>query len=164
MKETTSRKETANEELKGSSGNGLLIDDLVLANENLRKVEMENELLLSLNNDIASIRDKDDLLHVIHNRLKNLFSVSDLFICIVDENKETIYPFLRVVAPHRASLPDYERIINSCFPINNGIFDKVLQSKEPVVFEIQHPGNSQNPSEYMKFLWDCGLAEAVSAS
>src|SRR5437773_2769275 len=76
------------EKRSGDSGDEPAIESLKLEIENLQQREKEDEILLSCNNDIASIRDKKDLLQVIHNKLKRLFNVTDLFICKIDEKRE----------------------------------------------------------------------------
>src|SRR5262249_4787198 len=151
------------EKRPGFSGDDQAVESLILENETLRRREKEYEVLLSCNNDIASIRDKNDLLHVIHNKLKNLFSVSDVFICIIDETKKNLLPFLRIAGEKRSSYQNFAKLIQSQFPLTDGAFDKILSSKEPVIFDLERADIFAKYPEYWKFLWDGGLREGISA-
>jgi formate hydrogenlyase transcriptional activator len=121
-----------------------------------------NELLLSLNNDIASIRDKKDILNIIHPKLKQLFNTEDIFICRLDAANETLNPFLRVAAKHRYKHPQYEKIINYNFPIHDGFIDKILAAGKPLIFDIEDVNKWQKPPRFTKILKAAGIAESLS--
>src|ERR1700734_171319 len=44
----------------------------------------EKDILLSLANDITAVRDKKDILRLIHPKIKQLFDTDDIFICFLD--------------------------------------------------------------------------------
>ncbi|HEX6169671.1 MAG TPA: hypothetical protein VFZ33_08260, partial [Chitinophagaceae bacterium] len=102
----------------------------------LREQLAEKEILLSLNKDIASIREKKELLKIIHPKLKGLFNTEDIFICLFDKVNETLDPFLRVGAKKRLDYPGYEELMKSKFPAYDGFIDRILQSEKPVIFDI----------------------------
>ena len=137
------------------------IESLKLEIENSRLKEKEYEILLSCNNDIASIRDKNDLLQVIHNKLKRLFNIRDVFICKIDEKRENIVPFLRVAGEQLSSHKNFERLIQSQFSLIEGSFNRILSSKEPVIFDLERAYIFTKYPEYWQFLKDGGLREGV---
>ena len=131
------------------------IEDAELADLN------EKDILLSLNNDIANVRDKKDILKLIHPKIKLLFNTDDIFICALDTLNNTLDPILRVGGANRIKHPDYYRIVNSSFPIHDGFINKILNTNEPLIFNIiKFP----KPTEYMKLSKATGLVETLSIS
>ena len=119
------------------------------------------EILLSLSKDIAAVRNKKDILTLIHPKLKLLFGTDDIFICFLDEKNELLDPVLRVGGENRTKHPDYYRIVNSSFPIHDGFIDKILNAKLPVTVDITR---FPNPPAYMELSIATGLVETLSFS
>jgi formate hydrogenlyase transcriptional activator len=130
----------------------------------LQQTITEKDILLSLNNDIAAVRDKKDILQLIHPKLKQLFNTDDIFICCYDAAQQTLNPVVRVGGKNRNKHRDYERIINTNFPVNDGFIDTILNSKEPLVFDIDEVLRMPTPPGYMKISKTTGLAETLSQS
>jgi formate hydrogenlyase transcriptional activator len=131
---------------------------------NLQNTITEKDILLSLKKDIASVRDKKDILTLIHPKLKQLFNTDDIFICCLDTINETLNPVLRVSGVKRTRHKDYERIVNINFPVHDKFIDKVLNSKHPIVFDIEEQNKFANPPGYMKLSKATGLAEILSVA
>lgn len=136
-------------------------DELIDA---LKKELSEKETLLSLNNDIASIRDKKEILKKIHPKLKKLFNTEDIFICVLDKKNDTLNPFLRVAGKNRIDYPGYENWMNSNFPIHDGFIDTILNAKKPIVFDIEEICNWSMAPGYIKISRAAGIAESLSKS
>ncbi len=127
----------------------------------LKTTITEKDILLSLNKDIANVRDKKDILTLIHPKIKLLFNTDDIFICFLDPLNKTLDPILRVGGANRIKHPDYYTIVNSSFPIQDGFINEILKTAEPLVFDItQFP----KPTEYMKLSKATGLVETLSIS
>jgi formate hydrogenlyase transcriptional activator len=121
----------------------------------------EKDILLSLANDITSVRDKKDILRLIHPKIKQLFDTDDIFICFLDASGETLDPLLRVGNAKRTSHKDYDRIVNTGFPIHDGFIDTILGSKDPIVVDIT---DFPNPPGYLELATITGLKETLSIS
>src|ERR1700722_11962038 len=121
----------------------------------------EKDILLSLANDITAVRDKKDILRLIHPKIKQLFDTDDIFICFLDTSGETLDPLLRVGRAKRTSHKDYDRIVNTGFPIHDGFIDTILGSKDPIVVDIT---DFPNPPAYMELATITGLKETLSIS
>ena len=141
---------------RSEAGNNMMID--------LQKELLDKEILLSLNNDIASIKDKKDILKVIHPKLSQLFNTEDIFICVVDKSTDTLDPFLRVCSAERIKYPEYESSMNSKFPIHDGFIDKILNSVKPIVFDIIEVCDWPTPPQFMKISKAAGIVESLSKS
>ena len=124
----------------------------------------EKEILLSLNNDITVVRDKKDILTLLHPKIKRLFDTDDIFICFLDPLNETLDPILRVGGPTRIIHPDYDRTVNSNFPIHDGFIDNILNSEEPVIVDLENFSKSKRPPNYMQLSLDAGLEQSLSIS
>jgi formate hydrogenlyase transcriptional activator len=121
----------------------------------------EKDILLSLANDITAVRDKNDILRLIHPKIKLLFDTDDIFICFFDAPGETLDPVLRVGGTNRTRHKDYHRIVNSSFPIHDGFIDVILASKDPVVVDLT---DFPNPPAYLELAKETGLTETLSIS
>lgn len=130
----------------------------------LQKNITEKDILLSLNTDIANVRDKKDILKLIHPKLKLLFDTDDIFICCLDPVNRTLAPILRVGGAKRTEHPGYEAIVNSSFPVWDRFIGLVLKSKEPLVFDIEALSKLSNATESVRLYKATGLAEALSVS
>lgn len=134
------------------------------ASDNLSFTEAEQEILLSLTKDIAAVRDKKDILTIINPKLKKLFGVDDIFVCRLHPNENTLNPVLRVGARVRYQHPDFERTISQNLPIHDGFIDTILNTHQPLVFDIGEVNNWPHPPAYMKILSAAGIAESLSIS
>ena len=126
------------------------------ANEQSRK---EMASLLSISTDIASIRDKKDLLHVIQGKLKNLFSFNDAAVVLFSENKSTYRVFLSDCESSRASHPDFAEILDFDYPSKDGIHDAALNSSSAVAVKIAEL-DLELPN--LKFIHDTGLRDIAA--
>jgi transcriptional regulator with GAF, ATPase, and Fis domain len=63
----------------------------ILANEEILAREQEKTLLLSISEDIASVRGKKDLLNVVVQKIKPLFDFYDCGILILDKDRRSFY-------------------------------------------------------------------------
>ncbi len=124
----------------------------------------EKEILLSLNNDITIVKDKKDILRLIHPKIKRLFNTDDIFICLLDPLTETLNPILRVGGPSRIIHPDYDRTVNSNFPIHDGFIDAILNSEDPVIVDLESFRQSTSPPNYIKLSLNTGLEQSLSIS
>jgi formate hydrogenlyase transcriptional activator len=130
----------------------------------LQRELTEKDIIISLNNDIVSVRDRADILQIIHPRLKRLFNTDDIFICKLDQTNETLNPVLRVGGQRRCAHPLYETTVNSNFPIHDGFIDVILQSKVPLIFEVEDVLQKSQKPGYMAIAKATGLSEILSAA
>lgn len=126
------------------------------ANEQSRK---EMASLLSISTDIASIRDKKDLLHVIQGKLKTLFSFNDAAVVLFSENKSTYRVFLSDCESPRAAHPDFAEILDFDYQSNDGIHDAALNSIGAVAVKI---ADLDLTLPNLRFIYNTGLREIAA--
>ncbi|MDB5023411.1 MAG: family ATPase [Mucilaginibacter sp.] len=133
----------------------------IKADEVIREREAEGELIQSLNIDFASIRDKNDLLKIIHFKLKKLFEFEHHWVAVINDDQLTMTSFLQDPASRAKNHPQYEHVIKSKYAINDRIFNKVLLSKEPQVFDLDQLSARPNMPQYMQILYESGIKKIV---
>ncbi|MFV5703259.1 sigma 54-interacting transcriptional regulator [Flavobacterium sp. XS2P12] len=122
----------------------------VIANEEIEKKEREQSILLSLSNQMAMVKNKDELFEVIDNRLKELFSLKSFGIILMNEDRKTHRAFLLGVSDEIQNSTDFKNIVHKDYDINDGIFNKVLASDSAVIFDIE---NLQEPLPLYAQFW-----------
>lgn len=125
---------------------------------------LEMDILLSLSRDITSVRNKRDLLQIIHPKLKRLFATDDIFICKLDKTNKTLNPILRVSSIDRREHAQYSAIVNTDLSIHDGFIDAILNAKAPIVFDIEQVNKWLAPPSYMPIIQAAGLAESLSTT
>lgn len=119
--------------------------------------EMENHIIQSLNIDFAAIREKKDLLKIIHFKLKNLFEFSDHFVAVINDDALTLSSFLQDTRSWADEHPLYKQSVEARYPLNDGIFNKVILSKEPQAFDLRQQFARGNMPEYFQILYESGI-------
>ncbi|WP_259067909.1 sigma-54 interaction domain-containing protein [Mucilaginibacter sp. X4EP1] len=138
---------------------------LVLAN--LRTDEMvtekysESETLQSLNIDFASIRAKNDLLKIIHHKLKRLFDFGYHWLTVINENQSVMSTFLQDSLPGVEEEPCYQEAVKVRYAVADGIFDRVLYINDPQVFDMEQLNLQGGMPGYIQALYDSGVKKTV---
>src|SRR5258708_5577491 len=138
-----------------------LVVSKIKADDAVLEGETETEIIQSLNIDFVSIRDKNDLLKVIHVKLKKLFDFGHHWVAVINEDQLTMTSFLQEPASRAKEHPKYQHVISAKYPINDGIFNKVVLSKEPQVFDLDQLSARSNMPEYMQILYESGIRKIV---
>ncbi|MHB8207861.1 sigma-54-dependent Fis family transcriptional regulator [Mucilaginibacter sp.] len=133
----------------------------IKADDVIMEREAEGELIQSLNIDFASIRDKNDLLKIIHIKLKKLFEFGHHWVAVINDDQSTMTSFLQDPASMAKNHPKYQHVIKNKYTINDRIFNKVLLSKEPQVFDLDQLATRSNMPEYMQILYESGTKKIV---
>lgn len=138
-----------------------LENEHVLLLEKLKQKEIETEVLLSLSNSIASIRNKLDLFDVIDQKLKQLFDFDDFVICLINDDQEThsafIYnqkeDFLRTngVAPESSRK----------YTLDDGMCKAMISSEKPIVFNVKEVLSWHDAPAWLEFWHNKGIKEMI---
>jgi len=136
----------------------------VMAAEQIAEIDREQSMLLSVSNEIATTRDKKDLLQVLHGRLRKLFSFSHTVICILNDDKKTVRTF--ILDPHSPNQkhPDYPRLTAGIFPIDDSLLNVALHADSPVLFDAETLVKERKGSLCVRINYDCGIREFLFVS
>jgi len=100
------------------------------------KQEEERSLLLSFSNNIAAVRNKDDLCSMLNRYLKGLCFVKEYIISVKNPDQVSHRYFLYDPQASFAGLPDFVDKQNVDYPIPGGLSEAVYKSEIPVEFDI----------------------------
>jgi formate hydrogenlyase transcriptional activator len=133
----------------------------VLANEQVRNGKQENDIIQSINGDLSATREKTELLGIIHSKLKHLFDFGHHFVAIINDDDMTATSFLRDSESRSKNHPDYDRVNVTRFPITDGVFNKVLMSNDPLVFELEKMLAKGDIPYYLQINYESGIRKVV---
>ena len=133
----------------------------ILANEDILRREREKELLLTFSNTISSVRDKNILSKTLKKQLKDLFNITDYVIHALSDDKQKYTPLLFDADANFASCADFKKLISNKNDVNDGIFDKILTSEEPVFFDIEQCLSKPKHPDYLKSAKEIKLKQMI---
>jgi transcriptional regulator with GAF, ATPase, and Fis domain/CheY-like chemotaxis protein len=112
----------------------------ILANEEILEREREKALLLSLSEDMTTIRDRNDLWRVISQKIQPLFSFDDAVVTIVDREENTHY-ILMISSPRwREQRQEYASVVAAKYPLAGSVIDWIddkLQRQDTLVLPMR---------------------------
>ncbi|MHC0442781.1 sigma-54-dependent Fis family transcriptional regulator [Flavobacterium sp. 3-210] len=133
----------------------------ILANEEIIKREKERELLLSLNLAIAAVRNNDELLQVISQRLKKILGFSHTLIALINDDKNTVSAFLVDPKSKSKEHPIYEQATTKKFLLNDGILDLALSNASVSLFNLKELSENRELPLYLKVNFESGINQAA---
>lgn len=95
----------------------------ILANEEILEREREKALLLSLSEDMATIRDRDDLWRVMMDKLRPLIEFDDAVVICFAPDRKASKTLLTLSEEKRRAQPWYQYIINQWTPTTEPLAD-----------------------------------------
>jgi len=137
------------------------ISDLLL-NENLRRREQEKELLLSLSEDIAAVRDKTQLTQIIKNRLKPDLGFAH-FALGVKAPDNTIISFLADPDSKAKQHPAYNRVFKQEREQCEDFIDYINQSPYPVILNKRNAAQFDELPYVVHINFESGVSEILIA-
>lgn len=129
----------------------------MIANEEIIKLEEEKKLLLSLSNEIAALRNREDFFKVVSSKLKLVFNLSEFGIAQIDESGETYSAFALDFEQKTKSVPDFEKVTSARYSVTDPIFSRVINSLEPVLFVVDEVFGQPGMPDYVEFWKKAGF-------
>ncbi|MHC0443110.1 sigma-54-dependent Fis family transcriptional regulator [Flavobacterium sp. 3-210] len=134
----------------------------IIANEEIAQREAEKAMLLTLCNDIAKIRNKNELRIITDEKIKTLLDVSNISFCYVSPDGKTFGSFILDPKSPSTKHPKYGDITAAMHPVNDGIVNKVLASEDPLVYDMESyiKTNTKVPG-YFRMIYDVGMRQMI---
>lgn len=132
----------------------------IIKNEDIKEKERVNEVLLSLSNDMVTVRDRNALLNVINFGLTKLISFSHSVMTFLSENGETYSAYLTDTASRPKDFHKYTAAITTPNPVADGIYNVAAASAKPVVFQIRSLDMAQAPL-WLRLNYNAGAREML---
>ncbi|GAB3018908.1 hypothetical protein GCM10027051_24960 [Niabella terrae] len=116
----------------------------IIINLEMEEREHEKSLLLALSEEIAALRKREDLLHIVNTRIKKLFGVREFGVAQINSEENSYRSFIMDVTEDLKQVKGFESITTADYDISDPLFDRILQSDDPLLLDIdallQEPG------------------------
>jgi transcriptional regulator with GAF, ATPase, and Fis domain len=133
----------------------------LLSRDELERRENEKTILLSLSNEIASLKSRQDLFKVVNAKIKEIFSVTQFGIVKVDEDGMTHSAFIMDLGLSETDQPDFERLAKLKYSVKDSVFQQVMTADDPIILDVNGLASEKNPTEYAKFWKRVGFTSLV---
>ncbi|GGA96101.1 sigma 54-interacting transcriptional regulator [Mucilaginibacter rubeus] len=127
----------------------------------LSEAKKENDVLQSLNVELASARDEDDLFKIIRSKLLNLFQFSHHFIYKINDDQMTASVLLIDAHSRSQNHPLFETTMKTEVNIADGIFNKALLSTEPVILDLEKLNERKQLPLYLRINYESGVKKVL---
>ncbi|MGQ7856756.1 sigma-54 interaction domain-containing protein [Pedobacter sp. WC2501] len=138
-----------------------LENEHVLLLEKLKQKEIEAEVLLSLSNSIASIRNKPNLFDVIDQKLKKLFDFDDFVICLINDDQETHSAFIYNQKEDFLKTTGIAPESTKKYTLDDGMCRAMILSEKPIVFNVKEVLTWDDAPAWLEFWHNKGIKEMI---
>ena len=136
----------------------------IKAQETIKKNKKEREIIQALNIDFATIREKQDLLRIIHFKLRSIFNFRHHWIATVNEDQLTMSAFMQDTESKTKLHPKYKHVTYAKYTIADKIFNRVILAGEPQVFDLEKILAKGTLPEYLQINYESGIRKVVMQS
>jgi transcriptional regulator with GAF, ATPase, and Fis domain len=136
----------------------------IMAQEEIENRNREREIIQSLNMDFATIREKKDLLKIIHYKLKSFFNFSHHWVAVANEDGLTMSTFMQDTESKTRFHPKYKHVTYAKYPIADQVFNKVILAGDPQVFDLDLLSARGTIPEYLQINYESGIRKVVMQS
>jgi transcriptional regulator with GAF, ATPase, and Fis domain len=121
----------------------------------------EQPLLLSLSKDITSCRSREDVQRIASNRLAKYLQFTEMMVCLNSADNLTHSAYIHTVSEKTMSHPDFARGASMKYFVNDGIFNIIEGSEDPVIFEMEELVGRINKPFYVDFWHQNDVKEII---
>ena len=119
-----------------------------------------HHLLVTLQ-DITSCRTREDVQDIVSRRLAKYFQFNEVMVCLNNSDNLTHNCYIHTVSPETRSHPDFARGSVMKYFINDGIFNIIEESEEPVIFDMEELVRREDKPFYVDFWYDNKVKEMI---
>lgn len=123
----------------------------ILANEKIQRRDEEKNVLLSLSNEIAALKTREDLFLIVNRRIKKLLSIKEFGIAQIDEGGDTYSAFILDFLDKTTQTLGFQVATSSRYHINDPICTVVMRSDGPVWFDVNALASQEGMPGYVEF-------------
>ncbi len=136
----------------------------IIANDEIAKREEEKTILLSLSEEISGLKNRNHLFRVVNESIKKLFSISEFAIAKIDDNSKTYSAFMMDLEDHIINDVDFNNVTSDHYSINDPLYNAVMNSDDPVIFEISQIIDNPEMPRFVHFWNKVGLKRVLCAA
>lgn len=127
----------------------------------LAQKEKENTVILSLSNNIASIRNKLDLFDVIEQKIKKLFDFDDFVICLINDDQETHSAFIYNQKEDFLQTEGIPPTATIKYTLDDGMCRAMISTEKPIVFNVEETLKWNDAPAWLGFWLNKGIKEMI---
>lgn len=136
----------------------------IIANEDIVNREEEKNMLISLSNEIAALKNREDLFHVVNKKIKKLFSIQEFGFSKIDEGGKTFSALVMDIGEIISSHSDYDKTIATSFSVVDPLFIEVINAEDPVLYEVEELAKKKDMPAYVYFWKNSGIQRVLIAA
>ncbi|MBC9911992.1 sigma 54-interacting transcriptional regulator [Chitinophaga varians] len=121
----------------------------------------EFETLLCFSKAIAAARHRADLWEIVNEQLLENIGASYYTLCLINEDAHTHSPFLYSAENKIKTVTGENPVMHRQHPMYDGIFDKAIDTEEPVVFDMQQLVRRKDMPTYVIHWYNSGVKEMM---
>lgn len=129
---------------------------------NLLKREKEQSFLLSISQDIIKCRDRNEFLDIVKLKLSALFEFKEVVISLLNDDGLTHSAFLHNLSESAQNHPDFDERSTQKYVIEDGIYNLILNSEEPLIFNLEEIRKQDWAPPYVDFFYKNGIRESIA--
>ena len=134
----------------------------ILSGEEATLKEQEKSRLLSISKNIANVRDKNDLFHLITRELKSFIPFDVATLSVLNEESNSFSIFLADVVDSVRNNEGFQQARTQVYPITKGSIPyRVIRSDKPLVFDIGKELLKNPEIPYLKNAYNLGMREQM---
>jgi transcriptional regulator with GAF, ATPase, and Fis domain len=137
--------------LKGVSAQISVRISNIIANEEIAKREEEKSILLSLTNEIAAVRNKNELLELLNAKLKRLFPIKGFGITLLNADGKTHSPFVGDIQEELKRDNHFKEAISQNYSVTDGVYNVFINANDPITLEVNELAQMADPPAYVDF-------------
>ncbi|HEY6953650.1 MAG TPA: GAF domain-containing protein, partial [Flavisolibacter sp.] len=147
--------------LKGVSDQLAVAVSNILANEKIQRKDQEKTTLLSLSNEIARVKTREDLFRIVNSKIKDLFLVDEFVLAKIDDEGQSCVAFVLDVNQETRNHSDFNTIVTARFSTSDEIFTSVFASEDAVVFDVATLSKKRAVPAYVEFWSNVGIRKML---
>ena len=129
--------------------------------EKLKQKELQNSVVLTLSNSIASIRNKLDLFDLIDQQLKKLFDFEDFVICLINSEQQTHSPFIYNQKEDFLQTEGIAPAASRIYGLDDGLCSLMMTADRPIIFKVEEVLQWPDPPAWLSFWHHKGIREMI---
>lgn len=133
----------------------------IIKNEELQKKEQEKSFLLDFSNDISEVRTKDELEAAVRTALKRINPLRGYVIRKLNSDGNSLSTYIYDKRITNDDDPVLKELLQSKFPVNDGLQNRVLDSYIPLLFNVDIEIDRGITSSYLLFWKSLGFKRMV---
>ena len=136
----------------------------ILDLQEIRHQKLEKEVLLNIGETIASMRDKEELMDVIHEQLQPIFGGSEIStnLCLYRPEIECAELYLTTISQEMQEEVKEATGLSPIFPAKDNIMEKIMTSKNPMIIHPDDLKGDPNNRPMYDGMVHMGVKEAMS--